>query len=165
MRAVVLDAVRAQPEVREVAEPAAPVGGVVVRVLATGVCRSDWHAWAGHEEIVFPHVPGHELAGVVAEVGEQVSRWRVGDRVTVPFVCGCGRCEWCRAGDAQVCPAQQQPGFTHWGSFAEYGADIDYIPAGMEWQGGDWPPEDSLYLWGPDVPPIFLTNTEEHLGA
>ena len=50
-----------------------------------------------------------------------------------------------------------------WGSFAEYGADIDYIPAGMEWQGGDWPPEDSLYLWGPDVPPIFLTNTDEHL--
>ncbi len=122
MRAVVLDAVRAQPEVREVAEPAAPVRGAVVRVMATGVCRSDWHAWAGHEAIVFPHVPGHELAGVVVEVGEQVSRWRVGDRVTVPFVCGCGRCEWCRAGDAQVCPAQQQPGFTHWGSFAEYAA-------------------------------------------
>jgi len=122
VRAVVLDAVRAQPEVREVAEPAAPVLGAVVRVMATGVCRSDWHAWAGHEAIVFPHVPGHELAGVVVEVGEQVSRWRFGDRVTVPFVCGCGRCEWCRAGDAQVCPAQQQPGFTHWGSFAEYAA-------------------------------------------
>ncbi|RYP84152.1 alcohol dehydrogenase [Nocardioides guangzhouensis] len=120
MRAVVLDAVRGQPEVRDVAEPAAPVHGVVVRVMATGVCRSDWHAWAGHEEILFPHVPGHELAGVVTEVGEQVGRWQVGDRVTVPFVCGCGRCEWCRAGDAQVCPDQQQPGFTHWGSFAEY---------------------------------------------
>jgi D-arabinose 1-dehydrogenase-like Zn-dependent alcohol dehydrogenase len=39
---------------------------------------------------------------------------------TVPFACGCGRCEWCRAGEAQVCPDQQQPGFTHWGSFAEY---------------------------------------------
>jgi alcohol dehydrogenase len=88
--------------------------------MATGMCRSDWHAWAGHDEIVFPHVPGHELAGVVAEVGAEVGRWRVGDRVTVPFVCGCGRCEWCRAGEAQVCPEQQQPGFTHWGSFAEY---------------------------------------------
>lgn len=120
MRAVVLDAVRALPEVREVDEPTAPGNGVVVRVMATGVCRSDWHAWAGHEEIVFPHVPGHELAGVVVEVGEQVGRWRTGDRVTVPFVCGCGRCEWCRRGDAQVCPDQQQPGFTHWGSFAEY---------------------------------------------
>jgi D-arabinose 1-dehydrogenase-like Zn-dependent alcohol dehydrogenase len=120
VRAVVLDAVRAQPEVREVPDPVAPVDGVVVRVLATGMCRSDWHAWAGHDDIEFPHVPGHELAGVVEEVGEAVGRWRVGDRVTVPFVCGCGRCEWCRSGQAQVCPHQEQPGFTHWGSFAEY---------------------------------------------
>jgi alcohol dehydrogenase len=121
VRALVVDAVRAQPEVREVPEPTAPPGGVVVRVLATGLCRSDWHAWAGHDEdIVFPHVPGHELAGVVVEVGAGVERWGTGDRVTVPFVCGCGRCEWCRAGDAQVCPDQEQPGFTYWGSFAEY---------------------------------------------
>ena len=120
MRAVVIDAVRGRPQVREVADPTAPAGGVVVRVMATGMCRSDWHAWAGHDEITFPHVPGHELAGVVVEVGAEVRRWQVGDRVTVPFVCGCGRCAWCRAGDAQVCPDQQQPGFTHWGSFAEY---------------------------------------------
>jgi alcohol dehydrogenase len=76
-------------------------------------------------------VPGHELAGVVVEVGAQVRRWRVGDRVTVPFVCGCGRCEWCRSGNAQVCPDQQQPGFTHWGSFAErvalHGADTNLV--------------------------------------
>lgn len=119
MRAVVIDEVRSQPEVREVADPSAPAGGVVVRVAATGVCRSDWHAWAGHDDIAFPHVPGHELAGEVVEVGSGVARWRVGDRVTVPFVCGCGRCAWCRAGEAQVCPDQEQPGFTHWGSFAE----------------------------------------------
>jgi alcohol dehydrogenase len=120
MRAVVLDAVRAQPEIRDVPVPSAPRQGVVVRVLATGMCRSDWHAWAGHDEIAFPHVPGHELAGVVTEIGADVRRWRVGDRVTVPFVCGCGRCEWCRSGNAQVCPDQEQPGFTHWGSFAEF---------------------------------------------
>lgn len=101
-------------------DPSVPGSGVVVRVMATGMCRSDWHGWAGHDEVVFPHVPGHELAGVVAEVGAEVGRWEVGDRVTVPFVCGCGRCEWCLAGEAQVCPEQQQPGFTHWGSFAEY---------------------------------------------
>jgi D-arabinose 1-dehydrogenase-like Zn-dependent alcohol dehydrogenase len=120
VRAVVVDAVRSRPEVREVADPTATAGGVVVRVMATGMCRSDWHAWAGHDEIAFPHVPGHELAGVVAEVGTGVEQWAVGDRVTVPFVCGCGRCEWCLAGNAQVCPDQQQPGFTHWGSFAEH---------------------------------------------
>ncbi len=119
MRAVVIDAVRAQPEVREVPDPVAPDGGVVVRVGATGLCRSDWHAWAGHDDIAWPHVPGHELAGEVVAVGAGVRRWAEGDRVTVPFVCGCGRCAWCAAGDAQVCPDQQQPGFTHWGSFAE----------------------------------------------
>ncbi len=120
MRAIVLDAVRADPQVRDVPAPTAPAGGVVVEVRATGLCRSDWHAWAGHEDLVFPHVPGHELAGVVSEVGTGVTRWAVGDRVTTPFVCGCGRCSWCRGGDAQVCPDQQQPGFTHWGSFAQH---------------------------------------------
>ena len=120
MRAVVVDGTRSQPEVRNVTRPSAPAGGVVVRVVATGMCRSDWHAWAGHDDIAFPHVPGHELAGEVVEVGPGVTRWEVGDRVTVPFVCGCGRCEWCLGGSAQVCPDQQQPGFTHWGSFAEY---------------------------------------------
>ncbi|WP_404312040.1 alcohol dehydrogenase catalytic domain-containing protein [Agrococcus terreus] len=119
MRALVLDAVRGVPEVRDVPAPEAPDGGVVVAVEATGLCRSDWHAWAGHEDIAWPHVPGHELAGTIAAVGAGVERWRVGDRVTVPFVCGCGRCEHCLAGDAQVCPDQEQPGFTHWGSFAE----------------------------------------------
>ena len=131
MRAVVLDSVRAVPRVLDVPAPGAPPGGVVVDVHATGLCRSDWHAWAGHEELVYPHVPGHELAGVVREVGEGVTRWRVGDRVTTPFVCGCGRCRWCRQGDAQVCPDQQQPGFTHWGSFAEqvvlHAADVNLV--------------------------------------
>lgn len=140
MRAIVLDTVRARPEVREVPDPVAPPGGVVVRVLATGLCRSDWHAWAGHDDdIVFPHVPGHELAGEVVALGAGVARWSVGDRVTVPFVCGCGQCAWCRAGDAQVCPDQQQPGFTHWGSFAQYvvlhAADTNLvaIPEGVDY--------------------------------
>lgn len=115
-----MDRVGGPLEVREVADPEPPVGGVVVRVRSTGLCRSDWHAWAGHEEVALPHVPGHELAGVISTVGSGVTRWSVGDRVTVPFVCGCGRCDWCRSGQAQVCPFQQQPGFTHWGSFAEY---------------------------------------------
>lgn len=120
MRAAVYDAIGGPIEVRQVADPTPPPGGVVVRVEATGLCRSDWHAWVGHDDIVLPHVPGHELAGVVAGVGSGVRRWHEGDRVTVPFVEGCGRCEWCRSGDAQVCPDQQQPGFTHWGSFAEF---------------------------------------------
>ncbi|MBO0679419.1 zinc-binding dehydrogenase [Mycolicibacterium sp. S2-37] len=108
-------------EIRSVPDPRPPAGGVVVAVHATGLCRSDWHGWAGHDDgIAVPHVPGHELVGVVTAVGVGVTRWTVGDRVTTPFVCGCGVCAWCVAGQAQVCPDQTQPGFTHWGSFAEY---------------------------------------------
>ena len=120
MRAVVLDQIGGPLAVREVPDPEVPNGGVLVEVRATGLCRSDWHAWAGHDDITLPHVPGHELAGTVAAVGSGVTRWSAGMRVTVPFAIGCGRCAWCRAGDAQVCPDQRQPGFTDWGSFAGY---------------------------------------------
>lgn len=116
---MIMDRIGGPLQVIDVGDPVPPPGGVVVEVRATGLCRSDWHAWAGHDEITLPHVPGHELAGVVSAVGDGVVNWRVGNRVTVPFVCGCGTCEWCRAGQAQVCPDQRQPGFTHWGSFAE----------------------------------------------
>lgn len=116
---MVMDRIGGPLEVREVPDPLPPDGGVVVQVQATGFCRSDWHAWAGHDDIALPHVPGHELVGVITAVGLGVTKWSTGDRVTVPFVCGCGACEWCLSGNAQVCPSQQQPGFTHWGSFAE----------------------------------------------
>lgn len=120
MRAVVYDTYGVTPQVHDLPEPAPPPGGVVVRVTATGVCRSDHHAWFGADPVALPHVPGHELVGIVHAVGEGVTRWHGGERVTVPFVCGCGRCEWCLAGDAQVCPDQRQPGFTDHGSFAEF---------------------------------------------
>jgi alcohol dehydrogenase len=107
------------PELAQVADPACPSDGAVIAVGASGVCRSDWHAWKGHEPVDLPHIGGHELAGVIAQTGPEVTRWRAGDRVTVPFACGCGRCEYCQAGDAQVCPRQTQPGFTGPGSFAE----------------------------------------------
>ena len=119
MRAVVFDAYGQQPRVRSVPEPDCPAGAVVVAVRATGVCRSDWHAWRGHDPVALPHVPGHEFAGEVVRIGEGVTRVAVGDRVTAPFVCGCGVCDLCRSGDAQVCPDQYQPGFTGPGSFAE----------------------------------------------
>lgn len=140
MRAMIMDAVAGPLSIREVPDPVPPPGGVVVQVRATGLCRSDWHAWAGHDDIALPHIPGHELAGVVVAVGEEVRRWSVGDRVTAPFVLGCGRCEWCLAGDAQVCPQQEQPGFTYWGSFAEavvlHAADVNLvaIPEGVSFE-------------------------------
>ncbi len=121
MRAVVLDRVGSVPRLRDVPDPVCPPDGAVVRVEATGLCRSDWHAMVGHDpDIRFPHVPGHEFAGVVHAVGERVAVWEPGRRVTAPFVNACGRCRQCRAGDHQVCTDQRQPGFTSWGSFAEF---------------------------------------------
>lgn len=120
MRAVVIETFGKVPRVLDVPDPRPAPHGVVVRVEATGLCRSDWHGWQGHDtDITLPHVPGHELAGTIVEVGGDVRRWTPGARVTVPFVCACGACDVCRAGDAQVCPHQTQPGFTAWGSFAE----------------------------------------------
>lgn len=120
MRAVVVESFGEPATVQQVPDPVVSSRGVVVRVDATGLCRSDWHAWRGHDEGVrLPHVPGHELAGTVVAVGADVRRWREGARVTVPFVVACGRCAVCAAGDGQVCPHQTQPGFTGWGSFAE----------------------------------------------
>lgn len=109
----------ATPQLIDLVEPTCPPDGAVVAVRATGICRSDWHAWRGHDPVPLPMVPGHEFAGVVTRVGPLVRGFAVGDRVTAPFVNGCGRCSWCVTGQAQVCPDQTQPGFTHPGSFAE----------------------------------------------
>ena len=121
MRAVVFERFGERPELRTVPDPAPEPDGVVVKVEATGICRSDWHGWMGHDsDVRLPHVPGHELAGVIVATGGQVRRWKEGDRVTVPFVAGCGHCAECASGNQQVCPDQYQPGFTGWGPFAEF---------------------------------------------
>ncbi len=133
MRALVYEQFRGPVEVVEVPAPTAPAGGAVVRVASSGLCRSDWHAWVGHDsDVVLPQVPGHEFAGVVAAVGVGVDPAWVGRSVTAPFVQGCGECAWCRAGEGQVCPAQRQPGFTDPGSFAElvvvWAASTNLVP-------------------------------------
>src|SRR4051812_3520543 len=120
MKAALMAAFREPLAVTDVPDPAPGEDGAVVEVRATGVCRSDWHGWMGHDPaIALPHVPGHELAGVIVDVGPAVRGFAVGDRVTVPFCCGCGVCEPCRHGQTQICDRDFQPGFTAWGSFAE----------------------------------------------
>lgn len=121
MKALLVESFQQKPIITQVPDPQAPDHGVVLEVKATGLCRSDWHGWMGHDsDIRLPHVPGHEFAGVIREVGKGVKNWKVGDRVTVPFVCACGTCPTCQSGNQQICDDQFQPGFTHWGSFAEY---------------------------------------------
>jgi alcohol dehydrogenase len=133
MRAAFFEEFGGPLTVAQVDDPAVDDNGVIIRVEASGICRSDWHGWLGHDPDVrqLPHVPGHELAGSVEEAGRNVKNWRKGDRVTVPFVCACGTCPECSSGNHQVCDHQTQPGFTHWGSFAElvaiHHADVNLV--------------------------------------
>jgi alcohol dehydrogenase len=132
MKAVVYEAFSTPPTIQHVRDPSPEPHGAVIEIKATGVCRSDWHGWVGHDaDIRLPHVPGHELAGTIVALGKDISRWKIGDQVTMPFVAGCGACPQCSSGNHQVCDHQFQPGFTHWGSFAQYTsvhhADINLV--------------------------------------
>ncbi len=122
MRAICFDEFGGPLRVADVPEPTPTADGAVIAVRATGLCRSDWHGWRGHDPDIatLPHVPGHEFVGEIVALGEDVRGWRTGDRVTIPFVAGCGTCDECSGGAPQVCPQQYQPGFTGWGSFADF---------------------------------------------
>lgn len=131
MRAAIYEQFQQPLEIHNVPDPGPSADGVVIAVKACGICRSDWHGWMGNDpDIKLPHVPGHELAGVVETVGANVRDFRAGDRVTLPFVCGCGTCGECLSGNHQVCDRQFQPGFTGWGGFAGYVA-IDYADTNL----------------------------------
>lgn len=121
MKAAIYHQFQKPLSIEKLPDPRPTRDGVVLQVEATGLCRSDWHGWMSHDSsISLSHVPGHEIAGKIVAVGEDVKNWTIGDRVTLPFVCGCGACSQCISGNHQVCDNQFQPGFTHWGSFAEY---------------------------------------------
>jgi alcohol dehydrogenase len=131
MKAAIYEEFQKPLSIQAVADAQPAKTGVVIEVKACGICRSDWHGWMGNDaDIKLPHVPGHELAGVVAEVGSEIKNWKVGDRVTLPFVGGCGSCPQCASGNQQVCDFQFQPGFTNWGAFAELVA-IEYADVNL----------------------------------
>jgi D-arabinose 1-dehydrogenase-like Zn-dependent alcohol dehydrogenase len=137
MRAAVMEAIRQPLVVRDVPDPTPPENGVVVRVEANGICRSDWHIWTGDWTwlgvgVALPHVLGHEFCGVVEEVGPDVTRWHRGDRVLVPFSMGEGTCEWCRSGHHNVCDTLLTPGVVSWGGYGRRApvafADVNLVP-------------------------------------
>lgn len=131
MRAAWYEQFQSPVTIKTLPDPEPSADGVVIQVKASSICRSDWHGWQGNDpDITLPHVPGHEMAGVIAETGANVKKWEKDDRITLPFVCGCGTCDQCISGNHQVCDHQFQPGFTHWGSFAEYVA-IEYADVNL----------------------------------
>lgn len=120
MRAAVLRAYNADLSIENVPEPVCPPDGVVLKVLACGVCRSDWHGWVGEHPKVKPgQIGGHEYCGEVVEAGPAAT-YAKGDRLIAPFILACGTCPNCRAGESNTCADQRLPGFTEPGAFAEY---------------------------------------------
>lgn len=132
MRAAIFETFRERLQVRDVAVPHCPSDGVLIAVKACGVCRSDHHSWSGADPVDLPHVPGHEFAGEVVEAGPFCRRYRKGDRVTAPFILGCGICPDCRDGHPTICDDQITLGFACWGAFAEFvavpRADFNLVP-------------------------------------
>jgi propanol-preferring alcohol dehydrogenase len=123
MKAAVIAGYGEPLEVRDLPDPAPGPADVVVETEACGICRSDWHLWQHHWtwlglELALPRVPGHEFGGRVVEVGKEVKRFGVGDRVTVPFHLGCGRCDQCRSGRYNLCLAYGVIGVHHDGGYA-----------------------------------------------
>lgn len=131
MKAATYTSFRKPLTIENLPDPKVEKDGAIIQVKATGMCRSDWHGWMGHDaDVRLPHVPGHELAGIVMEVGKEVQKWKKGDRVALPFSCGCGSCPQCDNGNQQICDNYFQPGFTAWGSFAEY-VHIKYVDVNL----------------------------------
>jgi alcohol dehydrogenase len=121
MKAAYYESFKGQVAIAQLPDPSPAANEVIVGVKATGLCRSDWHGWQGHDtDIHLPNVPGHELAGIIVATGSKIRDWKIDDRVTVPFCIGCGTCVQCIKGQQQICDQYYQPGFTGWGSFAEF---------------------------------------------
>ncbi|AHM04896.1 Alcohol dehydrogenase [Roseibacterium elongatum DSM 19469] len=138
MRAARLTGWRQPLEIGRAPDPVCPRDGVVLEVLACGICRSDWHVWTGGDPVDLPHIPGHEYCGVVVETGPETRCWRVGDRVIAPFILACGACPDCQAGQQTICATQVLPGFTCDGAYAERvavahaDANLTRLPEGMD---------------------------------
>src|SRR6478609_6492402 len=120
---------------RELTSP--PRGKVRIRVEACGVCHSDSITVEGQGPgITYPRVPGHEVAGVIDAVGDDVAEWKPGQRVGVGWNGGyCGHCDHCRRGEFFACATGQVTGITFDGGYADYmiapASAVALMPAGL----------------------------------
>ena len=106
-------------ELTERPEPVVRAGHVVLDVVGAGICGTDLHIWDDEFPSEPPVTMGHEVSGVVREVGEGVAGWAVGDRVvSETYFSTCGECEWCRGGRLNLCAQRRSIGSREDGAFA-----------------------------------------------
>jgi alcohol dehydrogenase len=121
MLAAVVPSVNEKWEVKEVPTPKPGANQVLIRIHASGICYTDVHATKGVLGVKFPYTIGHEPAGEVVDLGDDVTTREVGDRVGVPWLQStCGRCEWCQRGKSLFCPNHIATGINIAGGHAEY---------------------------------------------
>lgn len=138
MRAAVVEAFKEPLKIwNDWKDPEIGPDDALVKIMANGICRSDWHLWQGDWSwlgisLPLPLVLGHESAGIVEEVGANVKRFKKGDRVVFPFNQACGHCDTCAQGDQQVCENLMFSMFMGAGGFGEYSpvahADVNLVP-------------------------------------
>ncbi|WP_417694467.1 zinc-binding dehydrogenase [Roseibium sp.] len=131
MRAAVIREFNQDLSIETVEDPICPDTGVVLKVSACGVCRSDHHGWSGEHPRIKPgRILGHEYCGEVVEAGP-LAKYKVGDKLIAPFILACGSCHACQSGASNTCPDQVAPGFSCQGAYAEYVAvpfDHNLVP-------------------------------------
>jgi len=120
MRAAVVRDFNQDLSIETVPDPICPDNGVVLKVEACGVCRSDYHGWTGgHPKVKNGSILGHEYCGTVVEAGPNAVR-KVGERLIAPFILSCGSCPACQTGVSNTCADQIVPGFGTPGAYAEF---------------------------------------------
>jgi 2-desacetyl-2-hydroxyethyl bacteriochlorophyllide A dehydrogenase len=144
MKAAILHGPR-DLRVESAREPRPEPGEVVVRIVAAGLCGTDYRIWTGQRPVVYPRVMGHELVGQVEAAGSDVTRVRAGDRVVVEPNYGCDRCPLCREGNRNLCLARTAIGIDVDGGFAE----LLRVPARCCWPAPAAAALDALLLTEP----------------
>src|SRR6266571_5099192 len=134
MRAMVLHSPGQSLNETEWPQPKPDVGQVLVRVSACAVCRTDLHVVDGElANPKLPLIPGHEIVGRVVKTGEGVARFKVGDRVGIPWLgWTCGECRYCATGRENLCDRARFTGYTLDGGYAEFTvADGELVPQAL----------------------------------
>ncbi len=122
MRAMLLEAPRQPLRAAEVPAPKPDATQVLVKVTACAICRTDLHVMDGElPNPKLPLVPGHEIVGTIVEKGDRVERFKIGERVGIPWLgWTCGECEFCRGGRENLCDRARFTGYTLDGGYAEF---------------------------------------------